>query len=118
MGEIIILNEKYLKDYYEKRKQFNILKNELDEMSDNIKATLQNNKNPLGCRYGNYAASLSVKYRLNSNFIQMLKCNNMNNRVVEVCYIKDCKDIVSEFTSKDREKYFEEWYKQLVVKKI
>lgn len=117
MGTIVIINEDYLADYYYKREQFNKLKTELEEMSDIIKNHLDKTTH-FGHTYGKYVASISIKNRLNSNFIKMLKDNNMSNRITEVCYVKDCKDIIAAFNKEDEEMYYEFWYKQLVVKKI
>ena len=117
MGNIVVINENYLEEYYYKREQFNKLKDELDEMSDIIKSHLAKTTH-FGHTYGKYVVSISIKNKLNSNFIQMLKENNMQNRISEACYVKDCKDIIQNFTKEDEVKYLDEWYKQLVVRKI
>lgn len=117
MGKIVVINEEYLEEYYLKREKFNKLRTELDEMSDIIKNHLEHT-NHFGHSYGKYVASISIKNKLNSNFVQMLKENNMTDKITELCYIKDYKEIVSSFTKEDEEKYYDFWYKQLVVKKL
>lgn len=117
MNKIVTVDEKYIAEYYSKRQQLNKLKDEVEEMSEIIKLHLEK-KYPLGKTYGEYAACLHTKNKLNYNFIHMLKENNMQDRIIEVCYIKDCKDIVSTFTKEDENKYYDFWYKQLFVRKI
>ena len=117
MNEMVVVNDKYIAEYYAKRQQLNRLKDEVEEMSDTIKLHLEK-RALLGKTYGNYVASISIKNRLNSNFIQMLKEKNMQDRIVETCNAKDCKDIIQNFTKEDEDKYFDEWYKQLIVRKI
>ena len=118
MGKITIINEEYLANYYAKRKELNKLKSEVDSMAYNIKAVLLEQHTPTGCAYGSYVASLSTRNRLNSNFVQLLKDLNMPHKIVECAYVKDCKEIVENFNKEDKEKYYDEWCKQLVVKKI
>lgn len=118
MAEIIILNEEYLANYYAKRKELNKLQYEVETMSRNIKAVLLENHKPTGYTYGSYVASLSSTKKLNNNFIQLLKNLNMQHKIVESAYVKDCKEIIDNFTKEDREKYFDERSKNLVVKKI
>lgn len=116
MGKFVLINEDYLAEYYFKRDQYNKLKVELDEMSEIIKSHLEHT-NHFGYTYGKYVASVSIKNKLNSNFIEMLKETNMQDRITEVCYIKNCRDIIASFTKEDEDKYYDLWYKQLVVKK-
>lgn len=117
MSKIVVVNEAYLADYYNKRKLYNQLETELEEMSKTIKLDLERKHVPLGNTYGKYVASITIKNKLNSNFTQMLKNNGLQDRITEVCYIKDCKDIVSSFSKEEQDKYFEFWYKQLWVRK-
>lgn len=118
MAEITIVNEKYLAEYYAKTKKLNELKRETHAMSENIKEALREGRTPLGKTCGNYTARLVKVKRLNANFIQMLRDLNMSHKIVEIVYIKDCKDIIETFTKEDEEKYYDEWYKQLKVEKI
>ena len=118
MKEIIVVNENYIADYYKKKKMLNELKIETDLMAKNIKESLLVGRTPLGKTYGKYVASLVNVKRLNSRFIQMLKQTNREDRILETAHVKDCKDIIETFTEEDKEKYYDEWYKQLIVRKI
>lgn len=117
MGSIVVVNEKYVAEYYKKKTQLNRLKKEVEDMSNTIKASLLENRTPTGKTYGDYTAYLRSKNKLNDKFILMLKENGMSDKITEICYMKDCEDIVESFTDKDKELYMEEWYKQLFVVK-
>lgn len=117
MKNFVVVNEKYIAQYYEKKAQLNRLKDEVDEMSKVIKNSLIEHKSPMGKTYGEYKVYLHSKVKLNDNFILMLKNSGMQDRITEVCYMKDCSDLVSAFTKEEKEVYLEEWYKQLFVTK-
>ena len=118
MVETTVVNEKYVAEYYAKTKKLNELKRETRIMSDNIKEALREGRTPLGKTYGKYTARLIKVKKLNANFIQLLRDLNMSHKIVEIAYIKDCKDIIETFTKEDEEKYYDDWYKQLKVEKI
>ena len=117
MAKEIRLNEDTLKEYYEKVEALNKLSLEVKEMSSDIKYTLKKIGSSYGKTCGKYVAYVETKLKLNEKFIQMLKNNNMLDRINKSCNMTDVSDILKTLTKQEFENYTDQWFEKLRVRK-
>lgn len=79
-------DERYIEDYFKKRREMNRLKNEVDATSKEIKKILTQH-GMLYASTNNYNIMMTQTHKVSNEFIQVLKDNNMNNFIVETCYL-------------------------------
>lgn len=110
-----MIDEKYIADYYEKRKKLRELDEEVSEMSSYIKKYMKS-KTLLGTTVGAYTIKVEVKYRPTSKFLNMLREFGLSQYIDESCTTKNF-ELACDKLNLNKKEHSEVWYDILFVNK-
>ena len=114
----LYFEEEIIQQLYLKRKQLNKLQKEVDELTSQIKGSLQLN-HMFYASTKNFTLYLNPKNKPTSNFIQMLENNGLENLVYKHCYkdnfILGCNKL--DIPKEEYSNYQELWYYTLSINK-